>query len=76
MKIKIRDGMVEIDGKDITQSLTEIEIRITGSGAEAKLTLLAEIDAEIEASLLSLEKAEHVRFNSLYPSTTRFLRVK
>jgi hypothetical protein len=67
---------VELDGKDITQSLTGIEIKITSSTTEVKLTLLAEVDAQIEANLLSLEKEEHVRFKTLSHPRGHFLRMK
>jgi hypothetical protein len=66
---------VELDGKDITQSLTAIEVKISDSITEVKLTLMAEVDAEIEAGLLALEKAGHTRFGTLNNPRGRFVRI-
>jgi hypothetical protein len=67
---------VELDGKDITQALTEIEVKISSSITEVKLTLLAEVDAELEANLLALEKAGYTRFGTLDHPRGRFVRIK
>lgn len=67
---------IELDGKDITQSLTEVEIKISSTITEVKLTLLAEVDVDLEANLLNLEKAQHVRFNSLDRIKSHFVRIK
>jgi hypothetical protein len=67
---------VELDGKDITQALTEIEVKISTSITEVKLTLLAEVDAEFEANLLALEKVGYTRFGTLENPRGRFVRIK
>jgi hypothetical protein len=72
MHVKITDTTIELDGIDVTESVRAIEIKITDH-AEITLTLVASVEADLEAELLTLEKADHVRFTSLN-NETRFVR--
>jgi hypothetical protein len=66
---------IELNGSDITHSVTAFEIKASASQlTEIKLTLIAEVDVEVEASLLALEKAEHVRFSTLSNPRGAFIR--
>jgi hypothetical protein len=73
MRVKITGATIELDGKDVSESVRAMEIKITPDGSEVILTLAAEVNADLEAELLALEKKDHVRFTSLNRET-RFVR--
>jgi hypothetical protein len=72
MRVKVTGATIELDGKDITQSVLSLDIKITNH-AEVTLTLVADVEISVEAELLKLEKADHVRFTSLN-NQKRFVR--
>jgi hypothetical protein len=68
---------IELNGQDITTSVAGFEISAShNSIAEVKLTLMADVDVELEANLLDLEKAGHVRFRSLANPRATFVRTR
>jgi hypothetical protein len=68
---------IELNGQDITKSVAAFEINANqNSIAEVKLTLMADVDVELEASLLDLEKIGHVRFRSLATPRAAFVRTR
>lgn len=75
--LKIGLERVELNGQDVTDSIIAVEIKMAVEElSEVKLTLRAEVQADIEVSLLKLEKAGHIRFSSLDNSRSQFVRVK
>jgi hypothetical protein len=67
---------IELNGQNITTSVAAFEISASSNSiAEVKLTLMADVDVELEASLLDLEKVGHVRFHSL-AGPTAFVRTR
>jgi hypothetical protein len=72
MRVKVAGTKIELDGKDITESVRVLEIKLTDH-AEVTLTMVADLEAELEAELLALEKRDHVRFTSLN-NQKRFVR--
>jgi hypothetical protein len=72
MRVKVAGTKIELDGKDITESVRVLEIKLTDH-AEVTLTMVADLEAELEAELVALEKVDHVRFTSLN-NQKRFVR--
>jgi len=74
MLLKINKEKIELDGMNITDHVTGIEIEIFDA-TKVVLTLIADVEAEIEADLLRLEKKDHARFDGLNDKP-RFVRVR
>lgn len=68
---------IELNDRDITDSIVAYEIKASAESiTTVKLILIAEVDLELEASLVALEKARHVRFATLSNPRGKFIPVK